>query len=291
MKFSQKWRMKRSRMSNPGDAAEEQTLRAKLLSGEWVIRNMLPDGNCLFRAVAEQVYGDTSMCDRVREQTMDHEENARHVFSQFVDEPFDDYLNRMRRNGQCADNPELQAIAELFCRPIKVYAAESGKLTTFKCGTDEESVGKSLNPPILLMYINGDHYNSIIDTKRPSVGVGLGLPGLEAPETGIETQVIDKVTNDSEMAETEKRMLDSALAETEREQDEEALMTAALQQTQQEEEERLLKAAMDASVVPNADNEEDDLQKAIRASEEEMMQRALLESMSGAAGRGGGNNF
>ena len=81
----------------------------------------------LFRAVAEQVYGDAEFCDRVREQTVSHmsamravreeEENKKttrsgfspQVYSQFVpDEAFDDYLNRMRRNGEVADHPEIQ---------------------------------------------------------------------------------------------------------------------------------------------------------------------------------------
>ena len=112
---------------------DDNTLRRKVESGEWQIREMRPDGNCLFRAVADQVYGDADLCDRVREQTLDHEERARDVYSQFVvDESFDDYLARMRRGGQVADHPEIQAMAELFCRPIRVYAADSGSVSVFQ---------------------------------------------------------------------------------------------------------------------------------------------------------------
>lgn len=52
---------------------------------------------------------------------------------------------------------------------------------------------KNDDPPIRLLYVNGDHYNSIVDVERPSVGIGLGMPGLVAPEVGVEKQVTNKV--------------------------------------------------------------------------------------------------
>ncbi len=78
--------------------------------------------------MAEQVYGDADFCDKVREQTVAHmsamravsgggesgEEKEKRligaqVYSQFVpEEDFDAYLDRMRRNGEVADHPEIQ---------------------------------------------------------------------------------------------------------------------------------------------------------------------------------------
>jgi hypothetical protein len=44
----------------------------------------------------------------------------RDVYSGFVEENFDEYLERIRRNGEVADHPEIQAMAELYSRPILV---------------------------------------------------------------------------------------------------------------------------------------------------------------------------
>ncbi len=39
-------------------------------------------------------------------------------------------------------------------------------------------------------YVNGNHYDCIIDKERPSVGVGLGMPGLDHAATkAVETEV------------------------------------------------------------------------------------------------------
>lgn len=95
-------------------------------------------GNCLFRAVADQVYGDAELCDKVREQTINHEAAQRNVFEQFVvDESFDDHLRRMRQNGQLGDHTEIQAMAEVYCRPVEVYSVDSSEVNVFQCGADK----------------------------------------------------------------------------------------------------------------------------------------------------------
>jgi hypothetical protein len=47
---------------------EHDLRRAKGLE----IRKMLEDGNCLFRAVADQVYGDAEACDMARQMCVDY---------------------------------------------------------------------------------------------------------------------------------------------------------------------------------------------------------------------------
>ena len=56
-----------------------------------------------------------------------------------------------------------------------------------------------------------------------------------------EDTVTEKVINQSELEETEKKILESTMEEALREQDEQAILQAALQQNQEEEEARLLR--------------------------------------------------
>lgn len=140
------------------------------------IREQDGDGNCLFRAISLQVYGDPSMHGDVRKQCMDFMERDKEHFSQFVTgEPFNQYLERKRQDGVHGNNPEIQAISELFNRPIEVFCPENGAapLNIF------HAEYKTDDTPIRLSYHDGNHYNAVIDPLVPTAGLGLGLPGLQ----------------------------------------------------------------------------------------------------------------
>ncbi|PKI47064.1 hypothetical protein CRG98_032540, partial [Punica granatum] len=62
------------------------------------VKKMLEDGNCLFRAVADQVYGDSELYDDVRQMCIDYMERNRDHFSQFITEGFVSYCKRKRRD-------------------------------------------------------------------------------------------------------------------------------------------------------------------------------------------------
>uniref|UniRef100_A0A7S2S8I2 ubiquitinyl hydrolase 1 n=1 Tax=Eucampia antarctica TaxID=49252 RepID=A0A7S2S8I2_9STRA len=134
------------------------------------------DGNCLFRAVSLQIYGDSNMHVEIRNRCLDYMAREEAHFSQFVvGEPFREYLTRKRINGVHANNPEIQAISELFNRPVEVYVPSNGAkpINIF------HSEYKTADIPIRLSYHDGNHYNAVINPLCPTAGLGLGLPGLE----------------------------------------------------------------------------------------------------------------
>jgi OTU domain-containing protein 5 len=110
------------------------------------------DGNCLFRSVAHQVYGDYDLHSivrqvrvRVRQVSFNHNSNCNTssntyvtlsqrcmdymeadggFFSQFVEggmEAFPFYLRAKRLNACWGDDPEIQAICELYGRPAEIW--------------------------------------------------------------------------------------------------------------------------------------------------------------------------
>lgn len=109
------------------------------------------DGNCLFRSVSHQVYGDDRHHALVRAMCMDYMESEKEYFEPYVVgdmAAFLRYLNYKRRHGVWGDDPELQAMCELYDRPAEVYAYDPAhgfrKLRTF-----HENSGLSRNrPPI-----------------------------------------------------------------------------------------------------------------------------------------------
>lgn len=79
------------------------------------------DGNCLFRSVAHQVYGDYELHNLVRQCCMDYMEADSGFYSQFVEggmEAFPFYLRAKRLNACWGDDPEIQVhyISVIFFR-------------------------------------------------------------------------------------------------------------------------------------------------------------------------------
>ncbi|KAJ2766739.1 substrate-specific activator of APC-dependent proteolysis, partial [Coemansia nantahalensis] len=86
-------------------------------------KDMTGDGNCMFRALADQVDGTPDTHARHRESVCEY--MARHAdeFSPFMDEtcPFDRYVSNMRKSGVFGGNLELVAFARNYVVDIRVY--------------------------------------------------------------------------------------------------------------------------------------------------------------------------
>ncbi|EEF38566.1 OVARIAN TUMOR DOMAIN-containing deubiquitinating enzyme 6 isoform X2 [Ricinus communis] len=136
------------------------------------VKRMLEDGNCLFRAVADQVYGDSEVYDLTRQMCIDYMERERDHFSQFITEGFTSYCKRKRRDKVYGNNVEIQALSEMYNRPIHIYSYTTEPINIFHGSYNTDT------PPIRLSYHHGNHYNSLVDPRRLTVGAGLGFSCL-----------------------------------------------------------------------------------------------------------------
>lgn len=93
------------------------------------------DGNCLFRAISDQIYeGDQSHHQLIRQACLDYIQNEKDFFVQFIiggDDAFDEYVERKRMDGVWGDDIELQAMSEIYNRPIEIYAYRAEPMRTF----------------------------------------------------------------------------------------------------------------------------------------------------------------
>ena len=93
------------------------------------------DGNCLFRSVAHQVYGTESLHHLCRKAAADYMEAEADFFADFVSENgnegshgasgvggFSMYLSDIRKDGVWGDDPEVQALCEIYNRPAEIWA-------------------------------------------------------------------------------------------------------------------------------------------------------------------------
>lgn len=91
-----------------------------------VVRRVKGDGACLFRAVADQLYGDEERHSDVRRDVVMYIRSERDHFSQFITEDFDEYARRKSLQTTFGNNLELQAVSELYNRPVEIYSYAVG---------------------------------------------------------------------------------------------------------------------------------------------------------------------
>ncbi|XP_033100476.1 OTU domain-containing protein 5-like [Anneissia japonica] len=180
-----------------------------------IIKKMVPDGGCLFRVVADQVYGDQEWHSIVRQHCMDYMMKNADYFSQFVTEDFTTYINRKRLNDCHGNHVEMQAMSEMYNRNIEVFVYSLEPINTF------HGINVTGNAPIRVSYHRNIHYNSMVDPYKATIGVGLGLPSFK-PGLADRTLMKDAIKM-SENTAIEQTMLEDKVAATDWEATSEAI--------------------------------------------------------------------
>jgi OTU domain-containing protein 5 len=93
-------------------------------------------------------------------------------FRQFITEDVERYVSRKRQDRCYGNHIEIMAITEIYNRPIEVYEYSIQPKNIFQSGFETD------NEPIRLSYHGRNHYNSLVDPNKATIGVGLGLPQL-----------------------------------------------------------------------------------------------------------------
>ncbi|XP_061745058.1 OTU domain-containing protein 5-A isoform X1 [Nerophis ophidion] len=160
---------------DPATAEQQEHWFEKALQDKkgFVIKKMKEDGACLFRAVADQVYGDQDMHEVVRKHCMDYLMKNADYFSNYVTEDFTTYINRKRKNNCHGNHIEMQAMAEMYNRPVEVYQYSTEPINTF------HGIHQNNDEPIRVSYHRNIHYNSVVNPNKATIGVGLGLPAFK----------------------------------------------------------------------------------------------------------------
>lgn len=163
------------------------------------INEIAEDGACLFRSISLQLYGDQEMHEVIRQQTMDYIYKNREYFAQFVTEDIDSYVMRKRNNHVHGNHIEIQAISELYNRPVELYCYQTEPINIFN--SDQLKNGYE---PLRLSYQRGSHYNAVLNPYKASVGVGLGLAGYSPtrPEQRVQLHEAVRLSEDLEIEQT-----------------------------------------------------------------------------------------
>ncbi|GJJ09376.1 hypothetical protein Clacol_003598 [Clathrus columnatus] len=96
----------------------------------------LGDGNCLFRALSDQLWGSSNSHLKLRTEVCDWMASQRERYEGFVDEDrtFDTHLKLMRLSGTYGGHLELSAFAHLKRRNVKVIQPGLVYVIEWNCG-------------------------------------------------------------------------------------------------------------------------------------------------------------
>ena len=144
------------------------------------------DGNCMFRALSDQFYGDGGKSHgHVRSTIVDYLEAHPDDFKVFIEceghETWEDHLRRMRCDGVFGDHAEIVAFARAQNVNIIIYQHATHFLVTPEGELDEsddaEATSRAIRsrPTLHIAYHSWEHYSSI----RKVAGPHTGPPGID----------------------------------------------------------------------------------------------------------------
>jgi hypothetical protein len=141
------------------------------------LREMPGDGNCLFRALADQLEGDSRNHMDHRRAVVDFMKKHRPDFEPFVedDEPFEKYIQGLAQSGTFAGNDAIVAFARLHNVTVVIHQLDS---PAWLIQPSNEASYAPSGREIHIAYHNGDHYNSVRklgDNSDAPANVKLGL--------------------------------------------------------------------------------------------------------------------
>ncbi|XP_044742137.1 OTU domain-containing protein 5 [Chrysoperla carnea] len=212
-----------AKISNEEWEDRDRTFNETMRKKGFVVKNIVEDGACLFRAIADQVYGNEDMHSIVRNNCMDYIMQNRDFFSEYITEDINRYVSRKRNDFVHGNHLEIQALSELYNRTIEVYCYTEAPINIFHGNYKHDY------EPIRLSYQRGSHYNSIVDPYCASVGVGLGLPNYQPGEA--ERNLLKDASNASELTLIEQTMIQDKLAATDWEATNDAILEQATRES------------------------------------------------------------
>ncbi|KAG8460407.1 hypothetical protein KFE25_011898 [Diacronema lutheri] len=144
---------------------DHERLLARLAEFGLAERTVHGDGNCQFRAIADQLYGDQEHHAVVRSMCVDQLLAAAERYRDYVvAETYDGYVQKMSLDGEWGDHVTLQALADHLGIEINLvtsFASSAGLIRVTPCSPAPGPARPLGGAPIWLSFWAEIHYQSI----------------------------------------------------------------------------------------------------------------------------------
>lgn len=130
--------------------------------------HIIPDGNCLYRAVCRAVYGDQSLYRDLREQTLHHIADHLVQFSPIIEGDVGEFLIGAAQDGSWAGYPELLAMSHML--RVNIHLTTGGSRASPTVSTMLHCLGEEdpERPCIWLSWLSSGHYDALLDHRAPN---------------------------------------------------------------------------------------------------------------------------
>lgn len=157
---------RKQKQENQSDHDDVPAMKIQLEKLGLVLKEVEGDGNCLFRALSDQLHGTPEKHGQLRSQVVNYIRLHRDDFEPFHSDenvPFDQHLELLEQDGTYAGNDSLVAFARHYQVTICIHQLNEPLWQIHGKQNPEESSSGDL-PELHISYHNGDHYNSV---RRP----------------------------------------------------------------------------------------------------------------------------
>lgn len=130
--------------------------------------HIIPDGNCLYRAVCKATFGDQARHGELREQTVHHIADHLDEFNPIIEGDVGEFLINAAQDGVWAGYPELLAMSQMLNVLIHLTtggSSESPTVSTMVHCLGDEDPSK---PAIWLSWLSNGHYDALLDKCLPN---------------------------------------------------------------------------------------------------------------------------
>ncbi|XP_020392258.1 OTU domain-containing protein 1 [Rhincodon typus] len=130
--------------------------------------HIIPDGNCLYRAVSKAVYGDQNMHKELREETVHHIADHLDEFNPIIEGDIGEFLINAAQDGAWAGYPELLTMSQML--NINIYLTTGGSLESPTVSTMVHCLGPEdqSKSSIWLSWLSNGHYDAVFDQALPN---------------------------------------------------------------------------------------------------------------------------
>lgn len=129
-------------------------------------KEVIGDGNCLFRAVCDQLEGNDNNYATIRHSVCNYMERNEKDFVTFLEEniPFSVYIRRMRIDGFWGGNIELYAVSKLYNVNIMIHILNRPSIQIKNDNLECQFIHLSYNR-------RTKHYNSVIPKPNTDANI------------------------------------------------------------------------------------------------------------------------
>uniref|UniRef100_A0A8C8RUD8 OTU domain-containing protein 1 n=1 Tax=Pelusios castaneus TaxID=367368 RepID=A0A8C8RUD8_9SAUR len=130
--------------------------------------HIIPDGNCLYRAVCKAVYGDQRLHSELREQTVHYIADHLNHFSPIIEGDVGEFLIGAAQDGAWAGYPELLAMGQML--NVNIHLTTGGRPESPTVSTMVHYLGPEdpARPSIWLSWLSNGHYDAVLDCICPN---------------------------------------------------------------------------------------------------------------------------